>query len=101
MNKDKTLLPKAKHALYAALTGIIVSISILFIKIIWVAIAGLFIGFGLSIVSIFMAAQALKSVNRQKEKYRGDNMAWIALILGILLFLSLVPFIIEFTGRLF
>lgn len=101
MGTDKTLHPKAKHALNAALAGILVSISILFIKIIWIAVSGLFISFGLSILSIFAAAQALKLINRQKKQYRGDNMAWIALILGILLFLSLAPFIIEFVGRLF
>ena len=40
----------------------------------------------------------MKLINNQNDTFRGNNMAWIALILGILISLSTLPFIIEFLG---
>ena len=96
--EEKILYPKSKHALYTSLTGLIVLISVLFAKIKWVFISGIFIGFFMSILAMVFALQALKFVNKNKEKYRGDNMAWIAFILAVLMFLMSLPFVIEFTG---
>jgi uncharacterized membrane protein len=95
----KIVHPKAKHAINAAFAGIAVMLSILFAKAKWVLIAGTFTAFGISIFSMILAAGALKLINRNKETYRGDNMAWIALILGILMFLMTLPFVIELVGR--
>lgn len=94
----KIVHPKAKHALNAAISGIIVIVSILFATVKWVLVTGVFLGFGLSILSIILATQSLKQINHNKKLYRGDNMAWIALILGILMFLMTIPFIIQFVG---
>ena len=94
----KIVHPKAKHALNAAIAGIVVMLSILFAHMKWVLIAGTFTSFGISIFTIIIAIQSLKLINRNKETYRGDNMAWIALILGILMFLMTIPFVIQFTG---
>ncbi|MCF6240952.1 MAG: hypothetical protein L3J74_06350 [Bacteroidales bacterium] len=95
---NKTLHPKAKHALNAALAGIVIMVSILFAHLKWVLIAGTFLSFGMSIFTMSIAIQSLRLINRNKDTYRGDNMAWIALILGILIFLMTIPFVIQFVG---
>jgi len=94
----KILHPKAKHALNAALAGIVVMLSILFARVQWVVISGTFISLALSIIGMVLSLKALKLINREKATYRGDNMAWIALILAILMFLMVMPFVIQFIG---
>ena len=94
----KIVHPKAKHALNAAVAGIVVMLSILFAHLKWVFITGTFISFGMSVFTIILAIQSLKLINRNKETYRGDNMAWIAFILGVLMFLMTIPFVIQFIG---
>ncbi len=98
---NKTLHPKAKHALNAALAGLLILLSILFAAIKWIMITGTFTAFAFSILTIILSVAALKEISKEKNHYRGDNMAWIALILGILIFLMTIPFVIQFIGTLF
>lgn len=100
MNKELILHPKAKHALNAALAGIVVMTAILFASAKWIMISGIIVSFLLSIFAIVNGLLSMKLINNQKDMYRGNNMAWIAFILGVLIFLSTLPFIIQFWGTL-
>jgi len=95
---SKIIHPKAKHALNAALAGLVVMLSILFAHLRWVVVLGTFISFALSIFSIILSLKALKLIGKEKQTYRGDNMSWIAFVLSVLIFLMLVPFVIQFVG---
>ena len=100
MSKELILHPKAKHALYSALAGIVVMTAILFASAKWIMISGIIVSFLLSIFAIVNGLLSMKLINNQKDMYRGNNMAWIAFILGVLIFLSTLPFIIQFWGTL-
>ena len=100
MNKKLILHPKAKHALNAALAGIVVMTAILFSPAKWIMISGILVSFLLSGFSIVTGLISMQLINRQEDVYRGNNMAWIAFILGVLIFLSTLPFIIQFWGAL-
>ncbi len=100
MNEILILHPKAKHALNAALAGIVVMISILLAPAKWIMISGIIVSFSLSVFAIVNGLLSMKLINAQKDTYRGNNMAWIAFILGVLIFLSTLPFIIQFWGAL-
>ena len=100
MSKELILHPKAKHALNAALAGIVVMTAILFAAAKWIMISGIIVSFSLSVFAIVNGLLSMKLINTQKDTYRGNNMAWIAFILGVLIFLSTLPFIIQFWGTL-
>ena len=100
MSKEQILHPKAKHALNAALAGIVVMTAILFAPAKWIMITGILVSFSLSGFSIVAALVSMQLINKQGDVYRGNNMAWIAFILGVLIFLSTLPFIIQFWGTL-
>ncbi|RLD76899.1 MAG: hypothetical protein DRJ10_12850 [Bacteroidetes bacterium] len=100
MSKELILYPKAKHALNAALAGIVVMTAILFASAKWIMISGIIVSFLLSVFAIFNGLLSMKLINAQKDTFRGNNMAWIAFILGVLIFLSTLPFIIQFWGTL-
>jgi len=100
MSKEQILHPKAKHALNSALASIVVMTAILFAPYKWIMISGVIVSFSLSIFAIITALTSMKLINKQEDAYRGINMAWIAFILGILIFLSTLPFIIQFWGAM-
>jgi len=72
----------------------------LVIPIRWIGITGVIISFLLSVFSIVTSLVSMSLINKQEGVYRGDNMAWISFILGVLIFLSTLPFIIQFWGTL-
>ena len=100
MNKKLILHPKAKLALNATFVSIIVMLLILLAQQKWIMISGIIISFSLSIFSMIFALISMKLINKQSDKYRGGNMAWIAFILAVLIFLSTLPFIIQFWGTM-
>ena len=100
MNKEQIPHPKAKHALHSALAGIVVMIAILLAPAKWIMISGIIVSFLLSVFAIISALISMKHISKQEDIYRGNNMAWIAFILAVLIFLSTVPFIIQFWGNL-
>ena len=100
MSKEQIIHPKAKHALYSALAGIVVMTAILLASAKWIMVSGIIISFLLSIFAIVNGLLSMKLINNQKDIFRGNNMAWIAFILGVLIFLSTLPFIIQFWGTL-
>jgi len=100
MSKELILHPKAKHALNAALAAIIIMLAVLIIPVRWIGVAGITISFLLSIFSIVTGLISMKLINKQEDIYRGNNMAWISFILGVLIFLSTIPFVIQFLGTI-
>jgi len=100
MSKELILHPKAKHALYSALAGIVVMTAILLAPAKWIMIAGIIVSFLLSVFAIISGLISMQLINKQEDVYRGNNMTWIAFILGVLIFLSTLPFVIEFWGNL-
>jgi hypothetical protein len=100
MSKELILHPKAKYALNAALAAIIIMLAVLIIPVRWIGVAGITISFLLSIFSIVTGLISMKLINKQEDIYRGNNMAWISFILGVLIFLSTIPFVIQFLGTI-
>ena len=98
MTKYLTVHPKAKHALNSALAGIVVMVSILVAPAKWIMILGIVVSFLLSGFAIINSLVSMKLINNQHDIYRVNNMAWISFILGVLVFLSSLPFIIQFIG---
>ena len=100
MSKNLIVHPKAQHALYSALASIVVMTAILLAPAKWIMISGIIVSFSLSVFVMINSLISMKLINKQVDVYRGNNMAWIAFILGVLIFLSTLPFIIEFSGLL-
>lgn len=100
MSKEKTLHPKAKQALIIALATVVVMTTTLFSATKLIMYIGITLSFLLSIFSIVSALVSMRLINKQELVYRGNNMAWIAFILGVLAFLSTLPFLIQFMGMI-
>ena len=90
---NKILYPKAKISFYLALLAVLIMILNLFSKAQWLMVANLIVSFLLAIAAVTVGIINLKFIYKNEDKYRGDSMCWIAISLGVIVFLSNFPFI--------
>ncbi|MFN8256927.1 MAG: hypothetical protein U0W24_14625 [Bacteroidales bacterium] len=90
----KKVYPKARKSIHFAIIAILLMVMILFIKIKWIFAGGLFISFFLSIYSVISGIRNLIFISRNKEIYSGDSLSWITICIGVIAFLSTLPFVV-------
>jgi hypothetical protein len=91
---DKKLYQMARYPLYMAIFSAFIMLIILLIEVKWIFITGLVVSCFLSISSIAYGIINLRYIYQNENKYRGENMSWISISIGIIVLLSTLPFVL-------